>query len=433
VTATGSAAAAAPSRPATFREVFAVPEWRALFGTFLLSTMGDELARVALTVLVYARTGSPLLSALAFAISYVPWVLGGPVLSALADRLPRHRVLIGTDAVRAVVVAVMVVPGLPLPVLLVLLFVVSLGAPPFEAARQALQADVLEGDRYAVATSVTNVCLQLTSVVGFVLGGALVALTSARAALAFDAVTFALSAVWLAVRLQRRPAPAADPGEPTSLWQDTVAGLRFIAGNARPRAIIGVLWVGSMFAYAPEGLAVPFAASLGGGTTAVGVLLAANPLGVTLGGLLVTRLVPPDRRERLVAPLLVTSLVLLATAGVLGHVLAPGHGAFPVVVALMFVSGLTSCWFIPLQALFMAVVPPAFRGRAFGVAISGLFAVQGLGVLAAGALADPLTPAGVVAGAGVAGLVAVAPVLLALLRTRPAVAPDRPAAGASVA
>ena len=90
--------AAAPARPATFREVFGVREWRALFATFLLSTIGDELARVALTVLVYARTGSPLLSALAFAISYVPWVLGGPVLSALADRLPRHRVLIGTDA-----------------------------------------------------------------------------------------------------------------------------------------------------------------------------------------------------------------------------------------------------------------------------------------------------------------------------------------------
>ena len=81
----------------------------------------------------------------------------------------------------------MVVPGLPLPVLLALLFLVSLGAPPFESARSALKADVLEGDRYAVANSVTNVCLQLMSVVGFVLGGALVAVTSPRAALAFDA------------------------------------------------------------------------------------------------------------------------------------------------------------------------------------------------------------------------------------------------------
>jgi MFS family permease len=431
VTATGGSAT--PARAATFREVFAVREWRALFATFLLSTIGDELARVALTVLVYTRTGSPLLSALTFAISYVPWVLGGPVLSALADRLPRHRVLIGTDAARAVVVAVMVVPGLPLPALLVLLFLVSLGAPPFESARSALQADVLQDDRYALANSVTNVLLQLMAVVGFVLGGAVVALTSARAALAFDAVTFALSAVWLAVRLQRRPTPAQDAGAQTSLWQDTAAGLRFIAGNPRTRAIIAVLWVGSLFTYAPEGLAVPFAAQLGGGTTAVGVLLAANPLGVTLGGIVVTRLVPPARREQLIAPLLVASLVLLTLAGVLGHTLPPGRAAFAVVVALMFVSGLASCWFIPLQVLFTAAVPPAFRGRAFGVAISGLFAVQGLGVLVAGAGAERLTPAGVVVVAGVAGLVAVAPVLLALLRTRPAVAAEATAAGASVA
>ena len=128
-------AAVAPCPPGHLPRVFAITEWRALFATFLLSTVGDELARVALTVLVYARTGSPLLSALTFAISYVPWVLGGPVLSALADRLPRHRVLIGTDVARAVVVAVMAIPGLPLPVLLVLLFLVSLGAPPFESAR----------------------------------------------------------------------------------------------------------------------------------------------------------------------------------------------------------------------------------------------------------------------------------------------------------
>jgi predicted MFS family arabinose efflux permease len=194
-----------------------------------------------------------------------------------------------------------------------------------------------------------------------------------------------------------------------------------------------VFWVGSLFTYAPEGLAAPFAAELGGSTTDVGVLLAANPLGVTIGGLLVVRLVEPDRRERLVGPLLLSSLVLLAAAGVLGRTLPAGPVAFTVVVALMFVSGLASCWFIPLQALFMSAVPPTLRGRAFGVAVSGLWAVQGLGVLSAGAVAERLAPAGVVAAAGLIGLVAVVPAVVALGRTRPDVAAGRPAAGASVA
>ena len=51
----------------------------------------------------------------------------------------------------------MAIPGMPLPVLLGLLFLVSLCAPPFESARSALMADVLEGERYVVATSLTNV------------------------------------------------------------------------------------------------------------------------------------------------------------------------------------------------------------------------------------------------------------------------------------
>ena len=116
---------AGPDRPASFREVFAVREFRPLFGTFLLSTAGDELARVALTVLVYQRTASPLLAALTFAIGHRPWLLGGPLLSTFADRLPRHRVLIATDVARALLLVLMALPGMPLAALLGLLFLVS--------------------------------------------------------------------------------------------------------------------------------------------------------------------------------------------------------------------------------------------------------------------------------------------------------------------
>ena len=194
-----------PERQATFREVFAVREFRPLFGSFLLSTIGDELARVALTLLVYQRTESPLLAAMTFAIGHLPWLLGGPLLSTLADRLPRHRVLIATDAARAVLVALLAIPGTPLPVLLGLLFLIALCAPPFESARSALMADVLEGDQYAVATSLSNISLQLAQVIGFLAAGALVAVFNPSVALLIDAGTFAVSALWLWARLKRRP------------------------------------------------------------------------------------------------------------------------------------------------------------------------------------------------------------------------------------
>jgi MFS family permease len=402
-----------PARPATYREVFAVAEFRPLFGTFLLSTAGDELARVALTVLVYQRTSSPLLSALTFAISHFPWLIGGPLLSTLADRLPRHRVLIATDVARAALLALMAVPGMPLSVLLGLLLLVSLCAPPFESARSALMADVLDGERYAVATSLTTVTLQVAQVVGFLVGGALVALHPSLA-LGIDALTFAVSAVWLSARLQRRPAPAAGTG--VSLWRDTAEGLRFLGRTRRMLAIIVVLWVGALFSNAWEGVAVPLVAELERGSVAVGVLLAANPLGVIVGGLLLGRFVPPGRRERLVVPLVVLSLAPLLVGGVL--VAASGPPGFTALLALLFVSGLGSTWFIPLNISFVQATPAAYRGRAFGVAVSGLYGVQGLGALAAGLAAEGLAPSGVLALCGGVGMIAVAPALVAYRRTQ---------------
>jgi MFS family permease len=387
-------------------------------------------------VLVYQRTDSPLLSAVTFAISYLPWLLGGPLLSTLADRFPRHRVLIATDAARALLVAGMAVPGTPLPLLLGLLFVVAVCGPPFESARSALMADVLDGDRYALATSLTNVGSQVAQVLGFVLGGTLVAVLDPSAALLTDAATFAVSAVWLWARLQRRPAPDgadADAEAPRSMWRDASEGLRLIGRTPRLLAIIAVTWVGSLFANAPEGIAAPLVEQLGQGPAQVGVLLAANPAGVTVGGLIIARALTQERRERLVPPLVALSLAPILLAGLVTVWGGPGTGAYATVVALMFVAGLGGSWNIPLNVAFVQAVPSAYRGRAFGVAVSGLYGVQGIGVLGAGALAEVATPGVVVALVGALGLLAVVPPLVGYVRTQGHVAAARPAAGPSEA
>ncbi|RBY95042.1 MFS transporter [Blastococcus sp. TBT05-19] len=402
---------------ATFREVFAVREFRPLFGTFLLSAAGDELARLALTVLVYARTDSPLLAALTFAIGYLPWLLGGPLLSVLADRFPRREVLITTDVLRAVLVASMALPGVPLWLLLVLLFVVGMCAPPFESARSALMADVLDGDRYAVATSISGSTVQLAQVAGFLAGGALLLVFSPGTALLVNAATFLVSAVWLWVGLQRRPAPSVD-AEPSTLWRGAVEGLRFIRSSPRLLAIVGVAWLATGFLYAPEGIAAPLVDELGEGPTAVGVLLAANPLGLTIGGLAIARLVAPSRRERLVEPLVLVSLLAVLAGGLVAVLGGPGPGTYWTLVALLFVSGLAGAWTIPLNVAFVQAVPSAFRGRAFGVAASGLSGIQGIGALASGLAAEAFGPSVVVAVAGGLGMIAVAPTLWAYRGTR---------------
>ena len=386
-------------------------------------------------MLVYQRTGSPLLSAVTFAISYLPWLLGGPLLSTLADRFPRHRVLIATDAARALLVAGMAVPGTPLPLLLGLLLVVAVCGPPFESARSALMADVLDGDRYALATSLTNVGSQVAQVLGFVLGGTLVAVLTPSATLLLDAGTFAVSAVWLWARLQRRPAPddGGDTEGPRSMWRDAAEGLRLIGRTPRLLAIIAVTWVGMLFTNAPEGIAAPLVEQLGQGPAQVGILLGANPAGVTVGGLLIARALTQERRERLVPPLVALSLAPLLLAGLITVWSGPGTGAYATVVVLLFVAGLGAAWSIPLNVAFVQSVPPAYRGRAFGVAVSGLYGVQGIGVLGAGALAEGLTAGTVVGLIGALGLLAVVPPLVGYVRTQGHVAAAPQAAGPSEA
>src|SRR5213082_2722567 len=102
VRAASGAVPAGNTRPAnaTFTQVFAVTEFRALWLAQLLSVAGDQLARVAMTVLVYDRTRSALLAAITFVASIVPTFIGGVTLAWLADRYPRRRVMIACDLIR---------------------------------------------------------------------------------------------------------------------------------------------------------------------------------------------------------------------------------------------------------------------------------------------------------------------------------------------
>lgn len=385
-------------RPATYRQVFEVREFRYLFSAYLLSLIGDQLAKVALSVLVFNQTNSALLSALTFAVGYLPWLVGGPLLSVYADRIPRRRVLIGCDLLRMVLIATLAIPGMPLWSLVSLLFIASLLTPPFEAARSATMPEVLDGDRYAVGIAVSNIVAQLSQVLGFVAGGALVVLLSAQGALLVDAATFGVSAVLLAVGVKARALPVSE-GPAGSLWADAKDGMRVLFGAPRLRLLILMLWVASAFAYAPEGLAPAYANELDRGPLAVGLLLAVSPLGVIVGGVVVGRLVRPSQRERLLVPLAILAVIALVPAAFVAW--------FPGILLLFFISGFGISFLIPLNVMVVRAVPPAFRGRVFGVAATGLQAVQGLAIVFAGLVAEFLVPSTVVTLSGVVGTVLV--------------------------
>lgn len=131
----GSAPEADPGAKG-YRAVLAVREFRAVFAAHLLSLLGVTVSELALTVLVYDLTGSPLLSALTFALGFLPYVVGGTLFAGVADRYPARRVLVTCDLICAGCVAVMVLPGTPVGVLLALRCAVAAVAPAFTGTRR---------------------------------------------------------------------------------------------------------------------------------------------------------------------------------------------------------------------------------------------------------------------------------------------------------
>jgi MFS family permease len=388
----------------TFRDVFAVPEFRALWVAYVLSLVGDQLARVALSVLVYAQTGSTLLTALTYALGYLPWIVGGPLLSGLADRFPRRTVMVVADVLRALVVGLMAIPSVPLPALLVLLFAAELCAPPFSSARAAMLPDVLDGELYVLGSAVNTITWETTQVVGFVVAGASVAAVGARGALFIDAVTFVVSALILARWVKARPSPAREPGDATGLGADLRAGLRLVFGDPWLRTLTVLAWLCSAYMI-PEALAAPVAADAGAGPLAVGLLLAANPIGTAIGSAVLGRWVPPERRLRWLIP-----MAFLCGLPLIACLWEPG---LAVVGLLWGLSGLFSAYNLTANAAFVRALPDVRRGQAMGIVQAGMAVGQGLGFVLAGAAAEKIDVLTVVAFGGVVTSIAALALALA--------------------
>ncbi|GAA5068279.1 MFS family permease [Thermocatellispora tengchongensis] len=402
--------ARASERRATYGEVVTVGEFRALWLGQGLSLLGDQLAQVALALLVYSRTQSALATAAVYALTYLPPIVGGPLLAGLADRYARRRVMIMCDLIRALLVAAMAIPGMPFPALCVLVFCVVLLSAPFSAARAALLPEILEGDRYVVGSALQNMTNQAVQMLGFAAGGALIAGMGPYRALALDAATFLASALILVSGVGRRPAPARDDAGRPSMWTMTRAGAALVFGDRRLRTLVLFAWLCGFYVL-PEGIAAPYAARLASGEIEVsvvtGLLMAAMPTGTVIGAFWFSRFVTPSGRLRAMG-----WMAMLACAPLILCALDP---PLPVVLALWVISGVGGAYQLAANAAFVQCVPAERRGQAFGLVQSGLLAAQGLGILIGGAAAQELGPEPVVALAGAAGLAMAA--ILAMLWT----------------
>jgi MFS family permease len=406
-----------PDARASYRDVFGVGEFRAIFAGGVVSMLGNVVAAVALTVLVFERTRSPALAALVMALSFAPYLVGGALLGAVADRLPARRVLVVCDLASAALVACMVLPGMPVPALLALLFVNGLISPVYQGVRAAVLPEVLPpGPRYVLGRALMRMMAQGAQVVGYGAGGLLLAVLPPRGALTADAASFAASATLLRFGTRSRPARATGSG---SMARDSLAGLRGVLSHRPARRILLFCWLVSACSIAPESLAAPYATHIGQPARAAGLLLMGIPAGTIAADIIAGRLLSARLQRRVIVP-----AGLLVFAPLAAFAASPGLGP---ALALLVLSGLGSAYIAGMDGLLIECTPSRLRNRALALSSAGLMFTQGL-AFALWGLAGQYVPLSVVIpAAAVAGVVAVA--ALRPLRARPRPGPSALARG----
>jgi len=406
VTTAAHAATARRSRFAVLQSI----EFRRLFLANGASGIGNWLALLALQIEVYDRTHSGWWVGALLIANMLPAIVVGLFLGPLVDRLSRKELMIACDVGRMAVFA-----ALPFvhrtPLIIALAFVAGIGYAFFRPAVLAGVPNLVSEDELPDANALLQFVEWGSTVVGSLVGGAVVAASGPSLAYWINAGTFAVSAAFI-VRIPARQLQS-ERSIGRGHWSDVREGFEAIF---RSPALLTVLvsWSIAHIAIGGINLAEIFLArrAYETGNFGFGLMVAAAGVGLIVGGLW-ARSAAQLVGMRSAYP----RALLVFAVGTLGAALAPNVW---VGACALFVYGLGNGVAVVLNiTLVQRGAPDAIRGRALTAIIAVNYAV----LLAAFLAAGPLTN---VAGARVvyaisAGALVVAAVSAVRLLPREAV------------
>jgi predicted MFS family arabinose efflux permease len=384
----------------------AVRSFRLLASGQFASTIGDYCYAVALPWLVLSNHGSTVLLGIVLACYGVPRTILIPIGGILADKIGPRTLMLSADVMRCVLVGVLAFLAARHTASLVTLgptaALIGAGEGLFIPASYAIMPSLLDDARLAAGNALSSAAVQVGSLIGPALGGALVATTGAStAAMGVDAASFAVSAVSLALIPRRAaagsmagsPAEAADSpaieqdipaaAEPASQPQSVLAFLR----QSRALQVIIVVVIAANLTSGGMGeVALPALAHAHWGAGGYGILLVCIAAGAVIGTLAAAR------TGRLRTPAVVASLAFLIESGTLCLVPYLGSEAAAAIALLVFglFNGLGNVIFLTMA---QKQIPPAILGRVMGVMMLCAFGTFPLSVAITGVLVRHLGPA----------------------------------------
>ena len=339
-----------------------------LLAAYVVSAVGDWVFKLAVPLFVFEKTGSPMAMALAYALTFLPYLLATPVGGALADRVDRRRLLIRVDAASTVLAFAIAAyalwyPGWMEPFYVLIVCLASFSSL-YHPAFQSFIPMIVARDDLARANSYVQASDNLIHLVGPLAGGGLIAAVGAVDAMLANAVTFALSgALILAIRMpggtaaQRAPGPALRPLGIAGIAADMRDGLAcaFAHDALKYSAILALfanfgtnVLAGSFMYFLVEELRL--------GPDLVGLTFALSGLGALAGSLgapRIARLTTPGR--------LALCSILGAGLATLGLVWARDVATVALLRGLSL--GLLSMLVVTMFTLRQQLVPPSHLGR----------------------------------------------------------------------
>ncbi|MGH3235793.1 MAG: MFS transporter, partial [Streptosporangiaceae bacterium] len=357
----------------------AARSFRLLAGGQFASTIGDFCYAVALPWLVLSSHGSAILLGAVLACYGVPRTVLIPVGGVLADKVGPRTLMLAADAARCVLVAGLALLAArhtaSLAALGPIAALIGAGEGLFIPASFAIMPSLLDSDRLAAGNALSTAAMQVGSLLGPALGGALVAATRAStAAFAVDAASFGVSALTLLL-IPRRPAPGSVAGSVAgsiggeaavisgvseeSETADKGGVLALLRRSRALQVILVVVIAANLASGGMSDVALPALAHASFGAAGYGALLACFAVGGIIGTLAAAR------TGHLRAPVMFASAVFLVEAA--GIALIPYLGGEAGAAAALCVAGACNgLGNVTVLTVLQKWVPPGLLGRVMG-------------------------------------------------------------------
>lgn len=263
--------------------VFGNSRFRRLFFANLASGIGTWLALVALQVDVYDRTHSGWWVGALLIANLLPSIFLGLLFGPLVDRLSRKGLMIGSDLGRLLVFCVLPFAG-SATAIVALSVVAGVGNAFFRPAVLAGVPNLVSDEELPDANAILQLVEWGSTALGPLVGGALAAASGPHLAYWVNAVTFGVSAVFVAgipARLLQSERPIG-----RGHWSDLREGFQTVL-RSPPLYTVLVAWTIAMIALASVNLAEIFLAkqTLGSGDFGFGLLWSASGIGLVVGAL----------------------------------------------------------------------------------------------------------------------------------------------------